>query len=156
MINVEVIDWKSYTFEELDLRLFHDIVALRIAVFVVEQNCPYQELDGKDLTSIHIAGKNKANEIVALARIVPPHFDCNFPSIGRVIVNEKFRSEGYGHELMQKCITLTFEKFGMVDIHLSAQAHLEQFYATHGFVSTGKTYLEDGIPHVEMIKKITQ
>lgn len=147
-----MIDWKSYTFEELDVQLFHNIVALRIAVFVVEQNCPYQELDGKDIASIHVVGKNKADEIVALARIVPPHVDCSYPSIGRVIVNEKFRSAGYGHELMQMCIAILFEKFGTVDIHLSAQAHLEQFYTTHGFISTGKTYLEDGIPHVEMIK----
>lgn len=150
---MEVIDWKSYSFEQLDLQLFHDIVALRIAVFVVEQNCPYQELDGKDVRSMHVVGTTENNEIVALARIVPPKYDYNIPSIGRVIVNEKFRSFGYGHDLMRECVHIAMEKFGMVDIHLSAQAHLEQFYASHGFESTGKTYLEDGIPHVEMIKK---
>ena len=148
-----MIEWKSYTFDELDLQLFHDIVALRIAVFVVEQNCPYQELDGKDMASIHVVGLNPSKEIVALARIVPPHFSCMNPSIGRVIVNNKFRSKGYGHELMQVCLNVAYEKYGMVDLNLSAQAHLEQFYTCHGFEFTGKAYLEDGIPHVEMIKK---
>ncbi len=156
MISVETINWNFYTFEQLDIRLFHDILALRIAVFVVEQNCPYQELDGKDVRSTHVVGTNENHEIVALARIVPPENNYNTPSIGRVIVNEKFRSFGYGHDLMRKCVQIALEKFGMVDIHLSAQAHLEHFYSAHGFESTGKSYLEDGIPHVEMIKKITQ
>ena len=150
---MSVINWKSYTFEELDLKLFHDIIALRIAVFVVEQDCPYQELDGKDLKSVHIVGTNESNEIVALARIVPPIFSYHLPSIGRVIVDEKFRSTGLGHELMKKSVEVVQYHFGKTDIVLSAQAHLVGFYSAHGFSSTGKTYLEDGIPHVEMIKK---
>lgn len=150
---MSVIYWKSYRFEELDVKLFHDIVALRIAVFVVEQDCPYQELDGKDLKSIHLVGTNERNEIVALSRIVPPIFNYKSPSIGRVIVNEKFRSTGLGHDLMRKSLEVCAGYFGKTDIILSAQAHLVRFYSAHGFDSTGKTYLEDGIPHVEMIKK---
>ena len=147
------IQWESLRFNELSTRAFHDIVALRIAVFVVEQNCPYQELDGKDIDSLHVVGRNDEAEIVAVARIVPPGKGYPYPSIGRVIINPNFRSLGLGHELMSVAIRFTHAQYGETDIILSAQSHLEQFYIKHGFLSTGKRYLEDDIPHVEMIKK---
>jgi ElaA protein len=145
--------WSAFRFDELTTRVFHDMIALRIAVFVVEQNCPYQELDGKDIHSIHIIGRNEHSEIVAIARIVPPSESYKLPSIGRVIIAPNFRSKGIGHELMQEAVRVTSVEYGEADIVLSAQAHLEKFYENHGFQSTGKAYLEDGIPHIEMIKK---
>lgn len=137
-------------FSDLSLDEFHDITALRISVFVVEQNCPYQELDGKDKIADHIIVKQN-DQIIGTARILPPGVAYEEPAIGRVVSNEKYRNLKIGHELMRVSMDYLLKKYGSKKARLSAQTHLVHFYAKHGFVSTGKEYLEDGIPHTEMV-----
>lgn len=146
-----ILDWQIKHFSELTLAEFHDVIALRIRVFVVEQNCPYQELDGKDKKSYHLICRDGMGKIVATARILPPGLAYKEVAIGRVVVSESIRGLGLGHELMRQCVQFILAEFGMVDIRLSAQAHLEKYYEKHQFKSTGHNYLEDNIPHVEML-----
>jgi len=138
-------------FSAISATHFHDIVALRIKIFVIEQNCPYQELDGKDKDAIHLYYMNNEDEVVAATRILPARISYHEVSIGRVVVAEELRGTGLGHELMKQSMLFVKAQFGNVDVRLSAQKHLENYYRKHGFKSTGNEYLEDGIPHVEML-----
>jgi len=138
-------------FESLTLEEFHDLIALRIQVFVIEQNCPYQDLDGKDKKSLHVIGRNSKGVIKATARILPAGVYYSEVGIGRVVVDLSERGTGAGHELMSSCMEYIENQFGKVPVRISAQSHLEKFYNQHLFISTGKEYLEDGIPHVEML-----
>lgn len=146
------IQWLVKPFEALNLAEWHDLLQLRINVFVVEQNCPYPELDGLDARCIHVAGIEKG-KVVAVARIVPPGVSYPEVSIGRVATHASKRGSGIGKLLMQKCIEAVEEKFGRAPIRISAQTYLLKFYHNLGFESTGKDYLEDGIPHTEMLRK---
>lgn len=147
-----IIDWTIKHYNELTKDEFHDLIQLRISVFVVEQNCPYQELDGKDKNSYHLIAKDENGQLAATARILPKGISYpNDVAIGRVIITPNFRGKNLGHQLMQECLKFIFTHFGQVSIRLSAQKHLENYYASHQFVSTGKEYLEDDIPHVEML-----
>lgn len=139
-------------FKDLSIDEFHDLVALRIEVFVIEQDCPYQDLDGKDKVAFHLLISDK-KKIIGTTRILPAGVSYEEVSIGRVVVAQSHRMLKIGHLLMEKSLEFVYNKFGMIDIKLSAQKHLERYYNHHGFLSTGKEYLEDGIPHVEMIKK---
>ena len=145
------LQFQFKTFHELSTSEFHDIIALRIKVFVVEQNCPYMELDGKDKKCYHVICRTGAGDIVATARIVPPGISYKEVSIGRVVMTEALRGNGNGHLLMKQCLEFSRAEFGAGAIRISAQKHLEPFYMAHQFISTGKQYLEDGIPHVEML-----
>ena len=139
------LEWQIKHYNELTLNEFHDIIALRVNVFVVEQDCPYQELDGKDKKCYHVICRDGMGNIVATARIAPPGISYdNSPSIGRVVIDESIRNQGKGHELMNKCVDYSILEFGNSTITISAQN------GGHNFTSTGKEYLEDGIPHVEM------
>jgi ElaA protein len=139
--------------DELNSSEQHDIFALRSEIFVVEQECIYQDIDGKDKEALHITGK-KGNEIVAYARIIesgvsyPDHI-----SIGRLMVKKKHRRKAHGHELLSVCLRFLEEQNPKESIKISAQSYLENFYNNHGFKKQGKGYLEDGIPHIAMIKK---
>ena len=138
-------------FKELSLIEFHDLIQLRIKIFVVEQNCSYLELDGKDKVSYHAISRNSKGEIIATARILPKGISYEEVSIGRVVIDERIRGNGEGHLLMNACMDFICEEFGRVPVKISAQSHLEKFYNGHLFFSTGKEYLEDDIPHVEML-----
>ena len=142
---------QAYT--ELNLDDFHDIIALRIKIFVIEQDCPYQDLDGNDKLAFHLYFKDEKNQIVAATRILPQNIAYDEVSIGRVVVDKSSRGTGLGHELMEQSMAFVQSQFGAADVRLSAQKHLENYYEKHGFKSTGKEYLEDGIPHVEMLFK---
>lgn len=147
-----IIDWTIKHYNELSKDEFHDLIQLRISVFVVEQNCPYQELDGKDEDSFHLIAKNENGILVATARILPK--GLSYPddvAIGRVVIASNFRGQHLGHSLMNECKKFIRQTYGQISIRLSAQKHLEKYYASHQFVSTGKEYLEDDIPHVEML-----
>jgi ElaA protein len=147
-------DWQIKHYNELTVDEFHDLIQLRIEVFVIEQNCPYQELDGKDKDSFHVIGRSHNGEICATSRILPQGISYpNDVSIGRVVVSSNNRGTSLGHELTRQCLKFIEAHFGHVSIRISAQAHLTRFYQSHGFVETGKSYLEDGIPHVEMLNK---
>lgn len=141
------------TFEELSKKELYAILKLRTEVFVVEQNCPYQEVDGKDIQALHAFAYMK-EELVAYARILKKGISySDYISIGRVVVSLKQRGHGYGHELMNYALDKCSFYFPTQPIKISAQAHLEKFYNQHGFESTGEAYLEDGIPHIGMLLK---
>jgi len=145
------MNFEIKAFDSLSLHEFHDLVALRIQVFVIEQNCPYQDLDGKDKKSFHLIGRDKEGAIKATARILPAGISYPEVAIGRVVIDPSERGTGAGHELIGSCMEFIENQFGKVPVRISAQSHLEKFYMHHQFVSTGKEYLEDGIPHVEML-----
>ncbi|MDD2983308.1 MAG: GNAT family N-acetyltransferase [Crocinitomicaceae bacterium] len=146
-----VLEWQIKHFSELTTIEFHDLIALRMKVFVVEQNCPYLDLDGKDKKSYHLICRDGLGNVVATARMLPPGISYPEVSIGRVVIDDKIRGLGKGHELMEKCMLFAIDEFGAVPIRISAQKHLEDYYHSHGFDVSGETYLEDNIPHVEML-----
>lgn len=145
-----VLNWQIKHYNDLTLNEFHDIIALRLKAFVVEQNCAYLDLDGKDKKSYHLICRNGIGDIVATARILPPGISYEDSSIGRVVIDESIRGKGIGHDLMSKSVEFSKVEFGNAPIQISAQKHLEKYYEQHEFYSTGKEYLEDDIPHVEM------
>ena len=145
--------WGDLTRDEL-----HAIMRLRIDVFVVEQDCPYPELDGKDLKSIHVyAFKSDDDETsgdaaAATVRICAPGLSYSEPSIGRVATRPDCRGVGLGIEIMNRAIAECDKHYPDLGIRISAQCYLEKFYADLGFKSTGEAYLEDDIPHIQMFR----
>ena len=146
-------NWQIKHYNDLLINEFHDLISLRLEVFVVEQNCAYQDLDGKDKKSYHLICRNGQGKVVATARILPPGISYQDVSIGRIVTDSSIRGKGVGHELMLKTMQFIKEEFGNIAIVISAQSHLISFYNQHGFITTNKEYLEDGIPHTEMIYK---
>lgn len=138
------------SFNELSTYELYEIIALRELVFVVEQNCPYLDCDGKDLKSEHLwIAKN--NQIAAYVRLVPPVNEDDLWSIGRVVVHPDFRSLGLGKEVMKAAINQLLISRSVQKIQISAQVYLLKFYNDLGFNKIGDEYLEDNIPHVKMI-----
>jgi ElaA protein len=136
-------------FSELNTTELYEILQLRSEVFVVEQDCVYQDIDFKDQKSLHIIGY-KNNKIVAYTRIFKPGDYFDNASIGRVLVVASERKYGLGHELMKASITAIKKHFKVTKITVSAQKYLKKFYETHLFTQIGEEYLEDGIPHIRM------
>ncbi len=145
------LNWEIKSFKELTLNEFHDIIALRIQGLIVELNCPFQDLDGKDKKCYHIICRTGKGDIIATGRIIPPGIAKDVVAIGRVVIKKEYRGRGIGRDLMQKCLEFSIFEFGNGDIAISVQKDLEGYYENHGFKSTGKEYLEEGIPHVEML-----
>lgn len=146
-----MLDISVKTFNQLSLEELYYLLQLRSEVFVVEQDCVYQDVDGKDEKALHIIGKNN-NTIIAYTRIFKPGDYFKEASIGRVVVSEKSRHLKYGHQLMLASINAVENSFHTKEIKLSAQKYLENFYTNLGFITVGKSYLEDGIPHIAMVK----
>lgn len=138
------------TFEELSIKELYQILQLRSEVFVVEQNCVYQDVDGKDEKALHVLGA-KNGKLVAYTRAFKPGDYFKNPSIGRVVVAKEQRQYGYGKIIMEASIKEMTNRFHGIPIELSAQTYLLKFYNELGFVAQGKEYLEDGIPHVRMV-----
>lgn len=136
-------------FTELNPFELYAYLQLRSEVFVVEQNCVYQDLDNLDQNSLHVFIHDK-DTLVACARIVPANEKYPVISIGRVIVAATYRKQQLGHALMQYCISEIEKHYGPQKIVLSAQAHLQNFYKKYNFAPQGEIYLEDGIPHIHM------
>lgn len=128
---------------------WHRVLALRAQVFVVEQNCPYQDPDGKDVVSYHLLMES-GEELVAYARLVPPGVSYPEAAIGRVVTSPSVRRTGWGQELMTIAIAQAQKQFGVSTICISAQSYLLRFYQSLGFVAEGEEYLEDDIPHWKM------
>src|SRR5678810_117167 len=143
------IQWLLKKFEDLTSSQLYAILQLRNEVFVVEQNCVFQDADNKDQDSHHLMGwDNKM--LVAYSRIVPPGIAYDlYPSIGRVVTSPKMRKTGIGKILMQQSIEELQKLFGESSIKLGAQLYLKTFYESFGFVQSSDVYIEDGIPHIE-------
>ncbi|MGB0897492.1 MAG: GNAT family N-acetyltransferase [Flavobacteriaceae bacterium] len=139
------------TFQELTTNELYAMLQLRSEVFVVEQDCVYQDVDGKDDKAIHVLGY-KNNVLIGYSRLFKPGNYFSEASIGRVIIKASERKFGYGHDLIQKSIEIIETQFNTKDIHISAQTYLKTFYESHGFQQIGEGYLEDDIPHIKMIK----
>jgi ElaA protein len=147
-----VIDWRFSAFEGLSPREIHDLYRLRAEVFVVEQECAFQDLDGADPACHHLLG-TRSGELVAYCRIAPPGLKFAEPSIGRVITSEAVRGTGLGRNLMLEALRCTEGLWPGMPIRIGAQQRLENFYASLGFVTDSAPYDEDGIPHIEMLRK---
>ncbi|TAL43002.1 MAG: GNAT family N-acetyltransferase [Chitinophagaceae bacterium] len=145
------MNWILKKFEELTPHELYAVVQLRNEVFVVEQNCVYQDADNKDPQCWHLMGWEN-DLLVAYTRLVPPGITYELPSIGRVVTSPKMRKMGMGRTLMEKSIETTGKLFGKTPIKIGAQLYLKKFYETLGFQQSGEMYMEDGIEHIEMIK----
>lgn len=145
-MNISIKNFKALSLEEL-----YGILQLRSEVFVVEQDCVYQDLDGKDQKALHIIG-TKDNEIVAYTRVFKPGDYFTEASIGRVVVKASERQYGFGYNIMIASIKAIQEHFNETTIKISAQTYLKKFYNSLGFKEVGEGYLEDGIPHIGMLK----
>ena len=150
--NFQNIVWKIKNFNELTVQDLYKILKSRIDVFVVEQNCPYPDLDGYDDKAIHLWAEEN-NEILAYCRIFQKGIKYPESSIGRVLTTEKGRGKNFGRQLMKFAIEIIENPFKTSEIRISAQDYLLKFYAELGFQDTGKKYLEDNIPHTEMFRK---
>ncbi|NDV14645.1 GNAT family N-acetyltransferase [Muricauda sp. TY007] len=140
------------TFEELSTKELYQILRLRSEVFVVEQDCVYQDVDNKDQKALHVIGI-KNDEVVAYTRIFKPGDYFDNVSIGRVVVSQDQRKYGLGKQIMQATLAAIDQRFPDKAIEISAQSYLLKFYTELGFNALGEEYLEDGIPHRRMLKK---
>ena len=145
------LKWRIKRFEALSVIELYKVLQLRSEVFVVEQNCVYQDLDGKDLKALHLIGEDNG-QTIAYARLFKPNDYFIDASIGRVVVKQSSREKKVGHILMQQAIEGIKTQFGASKITISAQLYLKKFYENHGFIQTSDIYLEDDIPHIEMKK----
>ena len=146
-----MLQLETKTFQELTISELYQILQLRSEVFVVEQNCVYQDIDGKDEKALHILGK-KEGKIVAYTRCFAPKIYFEEAAIGRVVVKETERKFGYGHQILKASVEEIQQRYQTTTIKLSAQQYLTHFYETHNFKQIGEGYLEDGIPHIAMLK----
>ncbi|QMU63394.1 MAG: GNAT family N-acetyltransferase [Flavobacteriaceae bacterium] len=138
-------------FSKLTIEELYRILRLRSEVFVVEQNCIYQDIDNKDSIAFHMFGI-KEEEIITYARIFDAGDYFDFPSIGRILVKKEHRKQAYGHQLIAASIAYIEKSFKEKTILISAQTYLTKFYNSFGFVVQGNKYLEDGIPHIKMLR----
>jgi ElaA protein len=145
--------WLLKKFEALTPFELYAILQLRNEVFVVEQNCVFQDADDKDQASWHLMGMQD-DKLVAYTRLVPPGVSYAEPSIGRVVTSPQVRGTGIGKELMQRSIDECYRLFGEQPIKIGAQYYLKQFYGSLGFAQVSEIYLEDGIEHIYMLKPL--
>ncbi len=146
------VTWWHGRFDALSAADLYDALALRSQVFVVEQACIFLDPDGVDRDSSHLLGRNDAGVLQAYLRIVDPGVKYAEPSIGRVITSEAARGTGLGHRLVAEGVRRCTAAWPGRAIRIGAQSRLEAFYASHGFVRDGDDYIEDGIPHCEMVR----
>ena len=159
-MNAHVLRWQVADFADLSGAQVHDMLALRSAVFVVEQACIFQDIDGFDPQAVHVLGYGTATKsketmhapLLAYARCFAPGIKMAEASIGRVATPLAARQLGLGHLLIQKAIGEVRGRWGDCPIRIGAQMRLGNFYAQHGFVATGQPYMEDGIEHIEMLR----
>ena len=144
------IRWYSKTFDNLSPLELYKILQLRNEVFVVEQNCVFQDADNKDEGCLHFMGFEN-NELVAYTRLAPPGYIYTESSIGRVVTSPAHRNKGLGKELMQRSVEACKLYFGNLPVKIGAQYHLVKFYSSFGFKIIGEKYLEDGIEHIHML-----
>jgi len=149
---MEKITWQTKAFKALTIDEYFEILHLRVAVFVVEQDCPYQEVDEKDRQSFHLFGRAANGEVIAVTRVLPKGVSYDETSIGRVALKKEFRGKGIADELMIETFRFIEAELGEQPIRISAQTYLLNYYSKHNFKQIGEGYLEDDIPHIEMLR----
>ncbi len=142
--------WRLRKFDELTTTDLYEILRLRERVFIVEQKCPYPDCDGKDFDALHLTG-HLEGKLVAYSRLLGPGVRFPEVSIGRVVVAPEFRRQSLGRKLTLEALAGVREAFGPVPVRISAQAYLEKFYSDLGFKRVSDEYMEDWIPHIEML-----
>ncbi|MFK5889603.1 MAG: GNAT family N-acetyltransferase [Flavobacteriaceae bacterium] len=145
--------WYLKSFDTLTNAQLYQILRLRSEIFVVEQDCVYQDMDDKDKTALHFF-KEEVQQIVAYTRLFKPGDYYKEASIGRVVVKESRRSTGLGHLLIDRSIEQIEKTMGKIPIKIGAQVYLKRFYEKHHFKKISEEYLEDGIPHIHMLRKL--
>jgi ElaA protein len=149
---LSMLTFSCLSFDQLTPAELYEILALRQEVFVVEQNCPYLDCDGKDLHAWHLMGRDEAGKLICYTRLLPEGLSYEgYTSIGRVVSSPLARGTGAGKILMERSIDMCYHLFGPQPIKIGAQSYLLKFYESFGFQSTGEEYLEDGIPHTKMM-----
>jgi len=147
------LQWRCNIFQHLDNNTLYEIIKLRVDIFVVEQKCPYPELDEKDRhnETLHLSAHDD-EKLIAYARLLPPGLSYSETSIGRFAVASSLRQQGIGSLLMTKCLDETNKTWPEHNIKISAQEYLQDFYERFGFIKVSDSYLEDDIPHIAMLK----
>ena len=151
-----MLRWQFERFDDLPIRDWYAVSTACVEVFVMEQNCPFQDNDGADFFSWHLLGWDEANgmrELAAYCRLVDGGVKFIEPSIGRVVTPRMFRSKGYGKELMAEAVRRHGNLYPGKPNRIGAQQRLEKFYKGFGFETASAMYIEDGIPHVEMVRE---
>lgn len=146
------MNWYIKRFSELSTNELYKILQERVNIFVVEQNCPYPEIDGKDLESYHLFVE-KGDRVIAYTRLLPAGLAYQQASIGRVLVVESFRNTGLGKDIMEKSIEFLTDQLQEKEIKIQAQEYALKFYESFGFKAVSDVYPEDDIPHVDMVRK---
>lgn len=146
------IKWEFKAFSELSIDELYELMVLRQEVFIVEQDCFYMDADSKDQKSHHLLGYDEVGCLVAYLRLVAPGVSYQEMSFGRIVTSKKVRGKGVGKLLMKQGIKQSELLYGKAANRISAQSYLIPFYHNFGFKTVGEEYLEDGIPHTEMLK----
>ena len=154
------LTWRFVAFDALTTPELYELLQLRSEVFVVEQVCVFQDMDGADAQAMHLLGRlaevpgpsGQPGQLLAYARCFAAGVKFAESSIGRVVTHDDVRGSGAGHVLLQKAVACLTQQWGAQPIRIGAQARLEAFYKQHGFEATGVPYLEDGIAHIEMLR----
>jgi ElaA protein len=147
-----MLSWRFAPFDELTAREVHDLYQARVGVFVVEQTCPFQDVDGIDPVCWHLVGRGEGGPILAYCRLVPPGVKYAEPSIGRVLTTKEGRGTGAGRELMKEALDRCEALWPGRPLRIGAQQYLEKFYGSFGFARCSEPYDEDGIMHIEMLR----
>jgi ElaA protein len=143
--------WRLLAFEDLRVSELYEVLRLRSQVFVVEQQCLFQDMDGADDQAMHLLGV-RGGELLGYARCFSAGVKFTEASFGRVVTRQSVRGTSLGHALIEQAVTAIHQLWGPQPIRIGAQTHLADFYAKHGFKDVGCPYLEDGIPHLEMLR----
>ena len=151
-MNAPTLSWRCLPFDALHARSLYALLQLRTEVFVMEQDCVFQDMDGADAQCFHLLGEAADQTLVAYARLVPAGLKFTEASIGRVVTLLAARGGGQGHVLMREAVRALHGLWGVQPIRIGAQARLEAFYRQHGFEPDGPIYIEDGIDHIEMVR----
>ncbi len=151
---MSTLNWEVKTLHQLAGSQLFDVMQLRVNVFVVEQQCVYPELDEKDrdAETRHIIGCDEKGGLTAYARILPPGLSYPEVGMGRLVVKKERRGQGFGHQLLRKALEEIHHVWPGRTVKLAAQEYLRGFYEHHGFTMESDRYLEDGIPHIDMVK----
>lgn len=146
------LTWRCLPFDALHARTLYRLLQLRTEVFVIEQACAFQDMDGADPACFHLLGETADGALLACARLVPVGLKFPEVSIGRVVSAQAARGTGIGHALMREAVRAAHGLWGAQPIRIGAQARLQAFYRQHGFEPASDIYLEDGIDHIEMLR----